>query len=95
MQEYPDLGRGVSLERLLRNMMEFLSRAAQRAMNILILPTYSEGALTNQPFTSLYKCPIIDLPLLVFCFLCSYLNAFASYSTVRLNLPREGKALAT
>lgn len=69
----------MSLERLLRNVLEFLSGAIDRAMNILILPIYSEGALTNQPFTSLCKWLITHL---IFSFLCSYLIAFASYSTV-------------
>lgn len=62
-------------------------------MNILILPIYAEGALTNQPFTSLCKCPITDLPDLIFCFSCRYLNAFTSYSTAGLNLLGREKHL--
>lgn len=93
LQEYTDLGRHVSLERLLRNMVEFLSGAIHRAMNILILPIYSEDVLTNQPFTSLRKCPTTDLPYLVICFSCNCLNAFTSYSTVGLNLLGREKHL--
>lgn len=73
--------------------MEFLSGATHREMSILILPIYSDGALTNQPFKSLCKCPITDLSHLAFCFSCSYLNAFASYSTVGLNLLGREKHL--
>jgi len=47
----------VSLERFLRNRVEFLSGVAQKATDILIFPIHSVSALTCQPHTSLCKCP--------------------------------------